>query len=159
MSTEELAGSLSDGISDLRAIASQPPALVRPPYWTYDRDTLSAYRRAGLAMLLTDVLARDGGPTLFQANPDRGSWILLTGLIKVREHLARRHLPQVGDAVPVVMTFHDTNRYTSEHLSEYLSTLIQQAREAGLRVANPPFYSDRAALIQAARARAELGIF
>jgi peptidoglycan/xylan/chitin deacetylase (PgdA/CDA1 family) len=158
LSPAELIKSLSDGIGDIRAISGRMPDLLRPPDWEYNEATLSAYRRAGLGMLLTDVSARDGGAMIVQASSRQGG--------KIRRDLARFHqrlgsgaIPTVGGVAPVVMTFHDPNRYTAERLIAYLTTLTQDARRVGLKLASPPFYTERAALAQAARARAEAGIF
>lgn len=55
--------------------------------------------------------------------------------------------------IPVVVTFHDLNRYTARHAREYLQILIDSARVTGVRTDAKPFYDDRQALTRAAMAR------
>jgi hypothetical protein len=59
----------------------------------------------------------------------------------------------VDGVIPVVVTFHDINRYTAWHLKEYLQILMDSARINGVPVAQQPFYTDRATLQRAAMAR------
>lgn len=158
MNPAELVRTLTDGMSDIRAIDRQMPDLLRPPDWEYTAATLSIYKRVGLGMLLTDISARDGGPVAFQAGPRPGGKIH-RDLAQFRQRLGLGYIPTVSGVAPVVMTFHDPNRYTAEHLAAYLSLLTREARGVGLRVADPPFYTERAALAQAARVRARVGVF
>jgi peptidoglycan/xylan/chitin deacetylase (PgdA/CDA1 family) len=153
MRPEELADTLAVGNADIAAAGGEMPDLVRPPYWEFNAATLAVYRSAGLGMLFTDVSARDGSLALFQIDPDDGGR-MNCDLVCFRQRLVGGTIPTVDGAAPVVVTFHDTNRYTAEHLTVYLSTLLRAARNAGLELAAPPFYSDHAALRQAARARA-----
>lgn len=158
MSADELATSLADGIADIKAIARRAPDLLRPPNWAFDARTLAAYGRAGLGMLLTDVSAKDGGPVVFQAAPELGNehdGRIRRDLVRFRNRLGAGEIPTAKGVAPVVMTFHDTNRYTALHLTDYLSTLVRAADSVGLRVGHPPFYAKRAALWQAARARVQ----
>jgi hypothetical protein len=55
--------------------------------------------------------------------------------------------------IPVVVTFHDLNRYTARHAREYLQILLDSAQATGVRLAEKPFYDDTAALQRAAMAR------
>ena len=71
----------------------------------------------------------------------------------VRERIALGELPTVDGVIPVVVTFHDINRYTARHLQEYLQILMDSARIDGLKTAAEPFYTDHAALERAALAR------
>jgi peptidoglycan/xylan/chitin deacetylase (PgdA/CDA1 family) len=153
MSAAELDASLRDGIADIRAVSGEKPCLVRPPYWEFSDATRAAYQRAGLGMLSTDVSARDGSAVLFQVDP-RGGGRIECDLACVRHRMDQGDLPVIDGVVPVVMTFHDPNRYTARHLTDYLSSLLAAARKAGLRTAEQPFYTDSTAMRQAARARA-----
>ena len=47
---------------------------------------------------------------------------------EVRERIARGELPVVDGVIPVVVTFHDLNRYTARHTREYLQILLDSAR-------------------------------
>ena len=146
--------SLHDGIADLQAVSERPATLVRPPYWAYDERTLSAYTRHGLAMLLTDISANDGKTWGFKASPRRFIH-MASGMRKVLVRMRDEPMPVVDGVIPVVVTFHDTNRYTAEHLREYLQMIVDQAREQGIQVAPQPFYNDPVQLEHAARIRAQ----
>jgi len=74
-------------------------------------------------------------------------------LSEVRERIAGGQLPTVDGVIPIVVTFHDLNRYTARHAREYLEILLDSARETGLRTDAKPFYDDRRALERAALAR------
>jgi hypothetical protein len=71
----------------------------------------------------------------------------------VRERIALGELPTVDGVIPVVVTFHDINRYTARHLQEYLQILLDSARINGMKTAAEPFYTDYPALERAALAR------
>jgi hypothetical protein len=58
----------------------------------------------------------------------------------LRPRLLHGELPTVGGVIPVVVTFHDPNPFTAEHLAEYLQLLVASARRQGLRVSDRPFY-------------------
>ncbi len=152
MSETELATSLADGSGDIKAIQGKAPDLVRPPNWQFNDITLAAYKRASLGMLLTDTFDRDGGPEIFQVRPNTPTRIL-RDLVRFRERLEAKEISPVNGVVPLVMTFHDPNGFTAEHLTEYLTILPQVAREAGLKIAKRPFYTQRAELWRAARTR------
>ncbi|MEC5163281.1 MULTISPECIES: polysaccharide deacetylase family protein [unclassified Janthinobacterium] len=145
--------SLRRGAADLQAVTGTPPSLLRPPFWNYDADTLAAYHRHGLHMLLTDLSANDG--KIWGVN---FSWHkrsnMLAGLTEVRRRWRDGAMPAVDGSVPVVVTFHDINTYTARHIEEYLLILLDVARELELPLADPPFYNDRGALEKAALARA-----
>jgi peptidoglycan/xylan/chitin deacetylase (PgdA/CDA1 family) len=150
-----LAESLRDGVADLQRITGRAPALVRPPFWSHDARTVRLYTAAGLQMLLTDINARDGKIYGFNASPRRRSHFMAS----IRETAAvvgQGRIPALDGALPVVITFHDSNPYTARHLTEYLHIILEAAAAAGLELADPPFYSDRveverAALLRAAR--------
>ena len=72
---------------------------------------------------------------------------------EVRERIALGELPVVDGVIPVVVTFHDLNRYTARHTREYLQILLDSAQATGVKTAEKPFYDDTAALQRAAMAR------
>jgi len=72
----------------------------------------------------------------------------------VRRRIAAGWIKPVDGVIPVVVTFHDTNTYTAEHMAEYLGMLVELAREAGLPLSSPAFYDTRGSLEAAAHARA-----
>lgn len=153
LSDDLLAQSLNDGTSDLLTIAGRPAALVRPPYWAYDDRTLAAYARHGLDMLLTDISANDGKTWGFKASPRRYIH-MASEMRKVLARIQRGELAAVDGRIPIVVTFHDTNSYTAEHMREYIEMLVSEARAAGLVLDEPPFYDAMQSLEAAALVRA-----
>lgn len=153
LSPQALENSLAQAKADIAAITAVAPRLVRPPYWSYDPDTLAAYERAGLSMLLTDVNARDG--VVFGVNlvPARRSLMRLQ-LERIKRELQEGRLPAVDGAAPLVVTFHDVNARTASELAEYLRFLVEDAAALGLTLAQPPFYDRREDLERAALLRA-----
>ena len=79
---------------------------------------------------------------------------MLRALAEVRQQIAHGAMPIVDGAIPVIVTFHDINRYTARHMQEYLQILIDSARELKLQTTAKPFYDDRIALQQALLQRA-----
>ncbi|SED39051.1 Polysaccharide deacetylase [Pseudomonas frederiksbergensis] len=152
LSPEELEQSLSKGAADIAAITGAPPTLVRPPFWSYDNRVFAAYQQHGMHLLLTDLSANDGKIWGFNASPQRRAHFLRT-MSEVRERIALGELPVVDGVIPVVVTFHDLNRYTARHTREYLQILLDSARATGVKTAEKPFYDDTAALQRAAMAR------
>ena len=152
LSPEDLEQSLIDGGTDIAAITGAAPTLVRPPFWSYDRRTFAAYQRHGMHVLLTDLSANDGKIWGITVSPRRRI-NLVRQLSEVRERIAAGQLPAVDGVIPVVVTFHDLNRYTARHAREYLQILIDSARVTGVRTDAKPFYDDRQALPRAAMAR------
>ncbi|MCJ7957486.1 MAG: polysaccharide deacetylase family protein [Pseudomonas sp.] len=152
LSDAELESTLSQGAADIAAITGASPALVRPPFWNYDKRTFAAYQRHGMHVLLTDLSANDGKIWGFNGSPRRRA-NLYRQLSVVRERIALGELPTVDGVIPVVVTFHDINRYTARHLQEYLQILTDSARINGMKTAAEPFYTDRAVLERAALAR------
>jgi Polysaccharide deacetylase len=152
LSDAELESTLSQGAADIAAITGASPALVRPPFWNYDKRTFAAYQRHGMHVLLTDLSANDGKIWGFNGSPRRRA-NLYRQLSVVRERIALGDLPTVDGVIPVVVTFHDINRYTALHLQEYLQILMDSARINGIKTAAEPFYTDRATLERAALAR------
>ncbi|WP_322846815.1 polysaccharide deacetylase family protein [Pseudomonas sp. B33.4] len=149
---QQLEESLSNGTADIAAITGAPPKLLRPPFWNYDKRTFAAYQQHGLHVLLTDLSANDGKIWGFNASPRRRA-NMLRQLSEVRERIALGELPSVDGVIPVVVTFHDLNRYTARHTREYLQILLDSAAATGVRLADKPFYDDHAALEKAALAR------
>lgn len=152
MNDEDLAQTLSLGAASIASITGTAPSLVRPPFWNYDKRTFAAYQHHGMHILLTDLSANDGKIWGFNASPRRRA-NLLRQLSLVRERIALGELPTVDGVIPVVVTFHDINRYTARHLPEYLQILMDSAQANGLQTAAAPFYTDRASLERAALAR------
>lgn len=152
LSPAELEETLGNGNADIATITGSPPSLIRPPFWNYDTRTFAAYQRHGLQVLLTDLSANDGKIWGFIASPRRRA-NMLRQLSEVRERVARGELPVVDGAIPIVVTFHDLNRYTARHLREYLQILIDSARATGVNLAPKAFYDDPAELQRAATAR------
>ncbi len=148
----ELESTLTQGAADIAAITGSPPVLVRPPFWNYDRRTFAADQRHGRHVLLTDLSANDGKIWGFNGSPRRRA-NLYRQLSVVRERIALSELPTVDGVIPVVVTFHDINRYTARHMQEYLQILLDSARINGVKTAAEPFYTDHDALARAALAR------
>ncbi|MGV8842847.1 MAG: polysaccharide deacetylase family protein [Pseudomonas sp.] len=144
--------SLQDGVADLRAITGSAPTLLRPPFWNYNRRTFDAYQAHGLRILLTDLSANDGKTWGIHGSLRRRSH-LRNELARVREQIRAEGLPVVAGVIPVVVTFHDLNTYTAEHMQEYLQILLDGAQDVGLMTAAQPFYAQRADLQRAALAR------
>ncbi|AMP04478.1 polysaccharide deacetylase family protein [Collimonas pratensis] len=144
--------SLNDGIADIMAIQGSAPKLVRPPFWNYDKRTFAAYQQHGMHLLLTDLSANDGKIYGIKASLRRRSNMLHL-LTDVRERIAAGELPTVDGSIPVVVSFHDVNSYTADHMAEYLQILMDCARAVQLPTAAQPFYDDKATLERAALAR------
>lgn len=153
MSPARLEQALNAGVCDLTAIAGAPPLFLRPPFWDYNERTFQAYQAHGLHVILTDLSANDGKIYGVNFSPTRRSH-LRRELADVREKIAQQALPIVDGAIPVIVTFHDVNRYTARHMREYLQILLDSAADLALPVAARPFYDDRAALQRALLARA-----
>ncbi len=152
LSNAELDRALQNGVTDLAPVMGRPVTLLRPPYWAYDQRTLAAYARYGLTVLLTDISANDGKDWGFKASPRRFIHMVME-MEKVRGQIERGEIPEVDGAIPIVITFHDTNTYTAAHMQEYLQMIVDEARAAGLRPAVRPFYDNVAELERAALAR------
>jgi peptidoglycan/xylan/chitin deacetylase (PgdA/CDA1 family) len=151
MDAAELDDTLQRGVDDLRALTGADPVLVRPPFWAYDAATLDSYHRHGLAMLLTDLNANDG--KIWGVN---FSWHkrsnMLAMLAETKKRWSAGAMHSVDGVTPVVVTFHDVNSYTARHLDEYLTILLDVARELEIPVARKPFYDEHDALERAALA-------
>jgi hypothetical protein len=109
-------------------------------------------------MLLTDINARDGKIWGWHISLRRRSHFRAK-LAEVRRAIEEDRLPVVDGVVPVVVTFHDTNDFTSSHMEEYLRIIVEESRRVGLPVAPEPFYNDGPTIERIARLRAEIGIY
>jgi hypothetical protein len=99
-------------------------------------------------MLLTDLNARDGVVRGVNLVPAKRT------ILRFQLERMKRPLPVVDGAAPIVVTFHDVNQSTAAELADYLRFLVEDARAAGLRLAEPPFYDRREELERAAVLRA-----
>jgi len=151
MGREKLDASLQLGVDDLVAETGVAPKLVRPPFWAYDADTLESYHAHGLRMLLTDLSANDGVIYVFNMSFRKRS-NMLKMLAETRKRWAAGEMPVVDGVTPVVVTFHDVNRYTASHMEEYLGILLDVARELEVPLSDKPFYDSRDELERAALA-------
>jgi len=158
MRPEVLDASLRDGSADLQALTGRPPSLVRPTFWDWNERTRAAYQAHGLAMLLTDINARDGKIYGWNISLRRRSHFR-AGLARVRDRAAAGDLPLEDGVLPVVVTFHDTNTFTASHMEEYLQILLQESVRVGLPVAQPPFYHDADEIERVALLRARAGVY
>lgn len=154
LSPEELEQSLKLAEADIAAITGAPPRFVRPPYWYYDETSLEAYTRVHLSMLLTDVSARDGAAVL-GVDVWPGKRLLIRAQLElIRWQWLAGELPEADGATPIVFAFHDANESTAANLVWYLQMLVEEARAAGLALAERPFYDRSADLERAAVLRA-----
>lgn len=151
MTPTDLDRSLLDGKEDLDRITGRPALLVRPPYWLFNSSTLYRYGRHQLHMLLSDVKAFDGlnwGIQLVRR------WSFRSQLAGLRPLFFRGALPVVNRSIPVVVTFHDTNSFTADHLGDYLDLLVEEARGLGLPLHQKPFFDHPGELLEVALRRA-----
>jgi hypothetical protein len=63
-------------------------------------------------------------------------------------------LPQRHGSIPLVITLHDLNPVTALRMTEYLHILVEEARVAGLPLADKPFYDNATDIIAVASLRA-----
>lgn len=152
LNDEQLDQTLSNGSADIAAITGTPPDLVRPPFWNYDKRTFAAYQQHGMHVVLTDLSANDGKIWGYNMSLRRRSH-MVRELSVLREKIAAGEFPTVDGVIPVVVTFHDINRYTARHAQEYLQILVDSAHETGVPIATKPFYDDSAELQRAVMAR------
>ena len=151
LTEQELEHSLQTGAADLTAITGKAPTLVRPPFWNYDERTLAAYQQHELRPLLTDLSANDGKTigVNFSLTKRRNMLKMLT---QFRQRWLTGATRVVDGITPVVVTFHDINTYTASHTEEYLSILIDVARELDMPIAGKAFYDEKDELERAALA-------
>ncbi|MBS1235804.1 MAG: polysaccharide deacetylase [Proteobacteria bacterium] len=151
MMTEDLAQSLRDGQDDLRAITGHDTAFIRPTFWGYNDQTRYLYAAHDLKMLLTDVNNRDGIMlhSIFGLRER-----VRSELLRIRRAIERDELPQRHGSIPLVITLHDVNPVTALRMTEYLHILVEEARVAGLPLADKPFYDNANDIIEVASLRA-----
>jgi peptidoglycan/xylan/chitin deacetylase (PgdA/CDA1 family) len=152
MPSEKLRDSMQAGLADHVEISGSTPRLVRPPMWAYDARTLGIYAEAGLHALITDVSANDGKIVWPNASPRRRQHMRYQ-MELLRPRVLAGELPVVDGVIPVVVTFHDPNPFTAEHMGEYLQLLVDSARRQGLRVSERPFYGQGEDIERVALAR------
>lgn len=151
MLTEELTQSLRDGQDDLRAITGQNTAFIRPTFWGYNDQTRYLYAAHDLKMLLTDVNNRDGIilHSIFGLRER-----VRSELLRIRRAIERDELPQRHGSIPLIITLHDLNPVTALRMTEYLHILVEEAKVAGLPLADKPFYDNATDIIAVASLRA-----
>jgi len=151
MAPDDLDRSLQDGKDDLDRITGRKTILVRPPYWRFNPSTLLRYGRHGLHMVLSDIKAFDGinwGIHMLKR------WSFRSQLARVRTKFLRGNLPIVNHTLPVVVTFHDTNAFTADHLSDYLSLLVEESHRLGFPLHRKPFLDGHRDILEAGLLRA-----
>lgn len=149
LSEKELRSSLKQGIADLSDVRGSPPLLVRPPFWSYDDKTLAIYHENNLQMLLTDLSANDGVIYVFNFSFTKRKNMRKL-LLALRPRWQAGALPGIDGATPIVVTFHDINRYTASHMEEYLEILLDVAKELEMPTAALPFYDKHDDMLRAA---------
>ncbi|UXY14338.1 polysaccharide deacetylase family protein [Chitiniphilus purpureus] len=158
LAPHELAASLIAGRAAIAARCGAAAPLVRPPDWAFNAQTQAVYAAQGLGMLLTDVNARDGKIYGWNISLRRRGH-LRSELARVLAAAQSGRLQPVAGVLPVIVTFHDTNTFTARTMREYLQILVEEARTVGLPLADPPFYAEGDALVQAAQQRATAGVY
>jgi peptidoglycan/xylan/chitin deacetylase (PgdA/CDA1 family) len=151
MTPTDLDRSLLDGKEDLNRITGKPTLLVRPPYWLFNSSTLYRYGRHHLHMVLSDVKAFDGvnwGVQFLRR------WNFRSQLAGLPSLFLQGALPVMNRTIPVVVTFHDTNSFTADHLGEYLNLLVDEATNLGLPLHRKPFLDDSEELLEVGLRRA-----
>ena len=149
LSDDELKSSLTLGVNDLNAVRGSPPQFVRPPFWSYNEQTLAAYQAHGMQMLLTDLSANDGVIYVFNFSFTKRK-NMRKMLAALRPAWQAGQLPSADGVTPIIVTFHDINRYTAGHMEEYLDILLDVAKELEMPVSVTPFYTDHDELVRAA---------
>ena len=139
LTTSELDKFLKDGINDLKEITGYQINFIRPTSWKYNQHSIEVYKNNNLKMMLTDISANDGVIHIFNVSFRRRSHIN-NKLYKVRKQILNNELPIVDGVIPVVITFHDPNMFTADHMTEYLHILIEEAKNVLLPVSGTPFY-------------------
>lgn len=152
MPPQELEQSLHDGSDDIRAITGEAPRFVRPPFWAFTNATLDSYARNHLHMLMYDIRVNDG-----KSGGINFVWRLrlrvAAEMRRMRERIAQGVVPVVGDTIPLIVVFHDTNQHTAENLQVFMRLLLEEAGKQGLAVAPKPFFDDATEVRETAMAR------
>lgn len=139
MPSDELEQSLRDGIDDIRLITEAPARFVRPTFWAFNNATLAAYEHNRLHMLMYDIRVNDGitgGINYVWRLRLRVAAEMRTMRARIEEGV----VPMVGDTIPLIVAFHDTNRLTAENLPVFMRLLLEEAHKQGLTVAIKPFF-------------------
>ena len=153
MPLSELESDLKVGIEDIRELSGDAPHFIRPPFWSFNADTLSLYEAHGLSMLLDDISLGDGKARGVTSNPNVRERMRVD-LRKAARRIRQGSIPALGGYIPLVITMHDTNPTTARDLENYLGMLIEEAHYAGLVVHLQPFVSPGEELTQVANLRA-----
>jgi hypothetical protein len=101
--------------------------------------------------MLSDVKAFDGvnwGVHLLRR------WNFRSQLSGLHSLFLRGRLPVLNQTIPIVVTFHDTNAFTADHLQDYLTLLVEEALNLGLPLHRKPFFDDAEELLQVGLRRA-----
>lgn len=130
----------------IRTFTGADPRLVRPPYGTCDHRTRTIYADLLLDILMADIRARDGLIYGYKASLWRRRHIY-NALRTIRKTADPR------DITTVILNFHDVNPYTARHMTDYLHILVEEAGQAGFRLADKPFYDSSEEIIQIAGRR------
>lgn len=153
LSDSEMGLFLSTSKAVLKDITGIEPTIVRPTFWAFDARTLEFYQQAGLSMLLTDINVYDGKSWGYRANPRRKK-VLHKQMRLVKKRIDNKQIKAVDEWIPIVVTFHDTNTWTADHMEEYLNLLVDSAVKVGIDLSPKKFYSNQTQLKNAAKQRA-----
>lgn len=152
MPPAELEQSLRDGIDDIQSITGDPVRFVRPPFWAFTTTTLDTYERNSLHMLMYDIRVNDG-----KSGGINFSWRLRlrvrAEIERMRDRIRDGIVPVIGDTIPLIVVFHDTNRHTAENLQVFMRQMMEEAGRAGLKLAPKPFFDDAGEVRDMALAR------
>nr|WP_315598684.1 polysaccharide deacetylase family protein [uncultured Cupriavidus sp.] len=158
LAPDVLAASLRRGEADIVAQCGRVAKIVRPPNWAFSAETETIYRQVGLGMLMADANARDGKFYGWHFSLRRRPH-MRHELERVGQAMVAQRLQPVDGVTPVIVAFHDPNGFTASHMTDYLQILVDTARDNGLPLANPPFYTDTQAAGRAALVRASAGVY
>jgi hypothetical protein len=110
-------------------------ASLRPPYFSYSDSTAQAYKDAGFRLILSDLSANDG---FIYATSFRRRSHFFNRLLELHHRLAS--IRTVPNPLPIVVTLHDVNQFSTENMVEYLQILVEEAHQAGFVITEKPFY-------------------
>ncbi len=138
MPLAELKQSLSNGADDIQRITGQRPVWLRPPYFAFSDSTALAYKEAGFRMILSDLSAYDGyiDWESFQKRPH-----FFNHMLELHHRLSSINV--LPNPLPIVVTFHDVNRFTAKSMAEYLQILVEESHKAGFATTDKPFYDNK----------------
>jgi len=156
--SDVLAASLRRGAADIALQCGTALPVVRPPTWRHDTRTMDVYHQVGMKMMMADANARDGKIYGWNISLRRRPH-MRHELERVGQAMVAQRLQPVEGVTPVIVAFHDPNGFTAMHMTDYLQILVDTARDNGLPLADPPFYTDTQAAGRAALARARAGVY